>query len=297
MIVRKLFAAIALSVLALSPVVAQGTISGTVTDAATNAPIEHAFVIARSTAPSTSPHPGPWGGWWLNIAFTSSQGTYSIDVDAGNYDVTARKWGLVAQTTNVDVTDGATTTADFALGAPTFGTIAGVVTDADTGLPLENARVRARKANSFRSYGALTDAAGAYSMDVRTGDYDVTARKFGYEGSAATAVTVTDGNTSTVDIALSTPDTGTLQVTVNDNAGVGADGAFVIGRRAGSGGWFSWGAGGWIFGQTDSMGFIEFADIRTGDWNVRAGLPNTGRAMGMATVTDGMTTTLTITLP
>lgn len=298
---RKLFTALALTFLTVAPVMAQGTISGTVTDADTMAPIEHAIIIARDTAPSTGG--SPWGGgWWSNITITGTDGTYSLDLDAGNYDVTCRKWGYVAQTANADVTDGATTTADFALGTPTFGTIAGTVTDADTMLPIENARVTVRSTTNNGWGGwrwGRTDAAGAYSIDnVRTGDHEVTVRKHGYETSAANAVTVTDGMTSTVDVALSAPATGTLVVQVNDNMNVGVDGAFVMGRRNGSGfGWFGWASGGLVFGMTDAAGSVQFDDVRTGDWMLWAGVQGSGRASATGTVTDGMTTNVTITLP
>ena len=76
-----------------------GTISATVTDAATRSPIEGATVVVEGTPKS---------------ATTVADGTYTIDVAEGVYDVTASANGRVSQTVS-GVTVASTVTVDFAL--------------------------------------------------------------------------------------------------------------------------------------------------------------------------------------
>lgn len=76
------------------------------------------------------------------------------------------------------------------------GTIAGVVTDTDTGDFIEGALVTAGV------YTTTTDADGEYSFDVDPDTYDVECSFDGYETSTQTGIVVTSGNTSQVDFAL-----------------------------------------------------------------------------------------------
>ncbi len=98
-------------VTAFAPVGA-GTLAGTVTDAATGKPIAGATVSVGSTT-----------------AATSSTGTYSAVVAAGADTVTARAFGYVEKTaTGVQVTQGQTTTQNFALATAATVTLSGTVT-------------------------------------------------------------------------------------------------------------------------------------------------------------------------
>ena len=208
-----------------------------------------------------------WG--FGNADFTDMSGAYSIDdLSPGTYEVTAQRFGYVAMTAMVDVVDGQNTVADFVLSAPTFGTVAGTVTDAATTTPLENARVRVTGMGGFFGgfFGpsAMTDATGAYSIDdVRTGDRDVSFRKNGYFSQSA-MVTVTDGATTTADAALDPLAFGTVTGVVTDGAGAPVEGAFVFTRGMGSG-FF----GGWAFTQTDATGAFTLDDVLTGERDIR----------------------------
>lgn len=79
------------------------------------------------------------------------------------------------------------------------GTVAGTVTDADGGAPIEGAAV----AVEGTSLSALTDGAGAYSLEVPPGTHSVTASAAGYTSQTTSGVEVTDGSSTTLDFALS----------------------------------------------------------------------------------------------
>jgi len=78
------------------------------------------------------------------------------------------------------------------------GTLNGTITDAGTGQPLSGATVTA---DGPIDRTATTGADGTYSFILSTGDYTVTASKFGYVTGTVNA-TVVDGGTTTADIAL-----------------------------------------------------------------------------------------------
>ncbi len=78
------------------------------------------------------------------------------------------------------------------------GALEGTITDTNTGNPVAGATVEI----TDLSLSTTTDENGHYIfMTVPTGDYTVTASKFGYEESSA-SVEITDGNTTTQDFAL-----------------------------------------------------------------------------------------------
>ena len=101
---------------------------------------------------------------------------------------------------------------------PTTGSIAGIVTDFDTGLPIQSASVSTDTGQS-----ASTDIDGNYTLaNVPTGDRTVTVSASGYD-SDSQPVAVSDGSTSARNFAL-TPavtggGTGTLKGTVMSASG------------------------------------------------------------------------------
>jgi len=82
--------------------------------------------------------------------------------------------------------------------APQAGTITGTVTDAG-GNPIGFANVHAMGA--FADAGAMTDAAGIYSIDVPAGEYTVEVMRVNYSPSMA-QVTVESGVSTTLDFTL-----------------------------------------------------------------------------------------------
>jgi N-acetylneuraminic acid mutarotase len=160
-----------------------GTLEGTVTDSVTNAPISGATIQVTPLGASTT---------------TGPTGHYSMTLPVDTYDVTAGAFGYQSQTaTGVDVTDGGTTTQDFALVAAPNHTVSGHVRDAD-GNPLANATVTIL---GTPIPSATTDATGAYSIpNVPEGQYDVRASA-GRCNTAQTQHLVVDGD-ETLDFSL-----------------------------------------------------------------------------------------------
>ena len=172
---------------------ATGTISGTVTDADTLDPIAGA-TVSDGTRQAT----------------TDANGDYSItDVPEGTYTVTASQEGYVnASQTNVVVTENTTTTVNFALTAIAYGAIEGIITDADSGNPIEGAIV------TDGTRQATTDTTGYYLVtDVPEGGYTVIASAAGYQ-DATQIVAVTGGSTIAADFVLQ-PVTEATTVTVD----------------------------------------------------------------------------------
>ncbi len=260
-----LLTTLALGALAAAPAAVEaqtGSVSGVVTSDAGD-PLMGVWVRA-SDGGST------WG--FGQSDFTGMDGAYAIDnLAPGSYEVSARRFGFETMTATVDVVDGVNTVQDFVLSAPTFGTVAGVVTDSATGLPIEDAFVRVTGTSAGGFFGgffgnfAITDAAGAYSVDdVRTGDRDVSFHKLGYF-SQTVVVTVADGVTTTADAALDPLTFGTVTGIVVDGLGVPVDGAFVFTRGGGGGGFL----GGWSVTTTDATGAFSLEDVVTGERDIR----------------------------
>ena len=97
-----------------------GTLSGTVTNAVTLAPIGGALVQAGAYSTYTQPN-----------------GTYAMNLPAGTYDVTASAFGYTPETAlGVAITDGNTTTQDFALTPSASAELDGFVVGQAHGWPL-----------------------------------------------------------------------------------------------------------------------------------------------------------------
>ena len=83
-------------------------------------------------------------------------------------------------------------------GAPTTGTLQGTVTDASTSNPISGALV-----DAGGGYSDLTDASGFYQIaNLPAGSYNVTASATGYTPSTVNGVSITAGNTTTQNFAL-----------------------------------------------------------------------------------------------
>jgi subtilisin family serine protease len=92
-----------------------GTLQGTVTDAESGNPVAGATVSIE----------GPVS----RSRTTAADGTYSITLPVGDYDVTVSRFAYQSQTKSAAVTEGAETTLDFALERAPSKTITGKVTD------------------------------------------------------------------------------------------------------------------------------------------------------------------------
>ena len=188
----------------------RGAVQGTVRDAA-GAPVANAAVTLTSGS--------PFGG--VRTATTTPTGQYSIaNVFVGEFGVTVRSAALqsAGRTAGALLQDGTTVTADVALAAS--ATIEGTVLRADGATAFVG---RVRLSNGLT---ADTDQAGFYRFTlVPLGDYslDVTDSS-GERGTAAASLAAQD-QVATVNIRLT--GVGTVNVTVQDAAGVPSSGAEV----------------------------------------------------------------------
>jgi N-acetylneuraminic acid mutarotase len=167
---------------------AHGKITGIVTDASTNQPIAGATVTTAGAITATTT--------------TASNGSYSLTLPVGAYDLTFAGFGYATQTvTGLQVTNGGTTTKNAALGPVPFVTVSGAVTDGSGhGYPLY-----ARIDVNGRPGGPVftNPGTGRYSVNLpenNTWAFKVTATLPSYQTVNAT-VPVGTGNV-TQDVAI-----------------------------------------------------------------------------------------------
>ncbi len=103
-----------------------------------------------------------------------------------------------------------------ALSQGPHGDIAGTVTDKDSGTPIAGATV-----STPEGYETRTDAHGKYDLAAAVGAYDVSASAFRYPKQTQTGIHVDDGQTTSVDFALSSVPSATVSGTVTDGSGHG----------------------------------------------------------------------------
>jgi hypothetical protein len=184
-----------------------GGIAGHVTDSVSHAALAGATVAIQGGASTT----------------TDGAGAYSFsNLAAQSYSVTASAAGhTTSAPANVTVTAGNTTTQDFAL-VPTTGSISGHVTNAAGGAPISGATVSIQGGGS-----TATDANGLYTFSgLAPASYTLTASKTGFVTSSPVNVSVSAGNTTTQNFALTavgTQATGYFYV-ASSLAGTGGDG-------------------------------------------------------------------------
>ena len=176
----------ALALLNAAPIGETGTVAGIVTDAANGDPLAGATI--------------DFVGEFSRSVTTGDDGTYSVQLSAGAYDVTVSKFGYVTATTTVTVVAGETTTSDHALTAAPSVTLSGTVTDGsghewplyasvDVGGPADDTWTNPETGE----YSVTVPSNASYDVTI-TADYP------GYTASTET-VTIGDGDT-THDAAL-----------------------------------------------------------------------------------------------
>jgi len=135
---------------------------------------------------------------WITITSGSSgtgDGTVEYTVSA-NTDTEEREGTIIIVEETFTITqEGKTVTT-------TTGTISGTITDATTGDQVEGATVMAIGLTGA-PITATTDSDGAYTIsDVPAGTYTIAVSADGYEDAFQPSITVTAGETTTVDISL-----------------------------------------------------------------------------------------------
>ena len=160
-----------------------GTLIGTVTNASNGAPISGARIDI--TGPSN------------RTLSTGADGTYRSTLPTGDYTVAASAFGFQNASASVSITEGQTTTQDFALTPAAAYTVSGHVRDG-AGNAVANAIVTIQ---NTPIPPVTTGADGSYSFaSVPAGTYTMSASAGGCFGAQSQSVTV-DGN-ETVDFSL-----------------------------------------------------------------------------------------------
>jgi hypothetical protein len=218
-----------------------GFLAGQITDISNGRGVPGATVRIRGTLMATTTNTN---GQYLITDIPISVSGATIDASAPGY--TGNSFGPTP------IKAGDTTTVNVQL-SPNFASIAGRVEDATTGIGLGNAIVRITKAGMTTN----TDSDGLYlvrDVPLTASGTTLEAFKAGFSTAYTSNVTVTYGQTTTVNIRL-TATTGMIVGAVSDSmTGVGLTGAIV--RVAGSS----------LFATTDTNGsyVISQVEVRTG---------------------------------
>jgi subtilisin family serine protease len=170
----------AFAAVSAAPRGAVGSLSGTITSG--GSPLAGATVVAEGPISRTTT--------------SAADGTYSFPVlSAGDYVVTASKFGFSDATGNVTVTDGGAAVLDLSLTAAADATLSGTVTAG--GSPVAGANVSL----AGTPLSDVTDANGAYSIVAPQGQYSMTVAS-PLRCFAEVTQTVTLTSNTTVDVEL-----------------------------------------------------------------------------------------------
>lgn len=243
-----------------------GSITGLVTRVDNGNPLAGASV---STVPATS------------TMTTNAAGQYTITgVAAGSYQVNVTATGYTSASSNVTVTAGQVTTADFPLTSNTQGSIAGVVTRQGTSQLLAGVSISTTPATST----TVTDANGHYQLNsVAPGSYRVNASLTGYVAGYVD-VTVTAGQQATGPIPL-TPAPGSISGTIlNATTNDPIAGVTVTTNPSTTS------------VVTDAGGHYLISNVPAGDYDVTANAGGYEPATASASVQSGQTVTLNLSL-
>ncbi|SDU78554.1 S8 family serine peptidase [Jiangella alkaliphila] len=183
-------------------------VAGTVVDAASLAPVPDVVVSVPGLGVSQR---------------TTTDGRFDLRLPPGTYSLEAAWEGrLVATVDALTVTD-TVRSADIALSG-----VAGRVIDAVTGKPASHTAVTAQGTAGDTGVSTTTAGDGSYRLYLSPGTYTLTARRFGYADLAGAGASVTDGQVTSRDLALSPLPTSTITGVVSYAAsGTGVPGVTV----------------------------------------------------------------------
>ncbi|MDY6917315.1 MAG: carboxypeptidase-like regulatory domain-containing protein, partial [Chloroflexota bacterium] len=158
-------------------------IEGVVADAETSLPITGAEVVVSETG---------------QTKYTNANGCYRFFLPPGQYTLCASSFGYESDAAAASVVENVHTAQDFSLVPMPTGTISGVVTDAETGEPLDGVTVRAVDT----PVSTTSNASGLYSLELPSGVYDISVSLWGYKTGSVQAISLAGGQVVTVDMAL-----------------------------------------------------------------------------------------------
>ncbi|MDI6807636.1 MAG: S8 family serine peptidase [Candidatus Eisenbacteria bacterium] len=167
-------------------VAGMGTLAGTITSSG-GGPVEDALVLIVDTG---------------QRVYSDEFGHYSLSVVGGTHTVEVSHFGYQTYTTTVSVVADQTTGLDVVLSQLPSGTIAGFVTDAETGAGI-SANITVKLAGNPVAWTSTDPLTGAYSILVCVGTYDlVFSPPFPYPLTIRTNVQVFQDVTTTLNVTM-----------------------------------------------------------------------------------------------
>lgn len=134
--------------------------------------------------------------------FSDASGYYSMQIVAGDHTVEVSRFGYETLTAAATVEADETTTLDVTLAQLPSGSVAGSVTDGETGAGIA-ANITVRLAGTAVVWSATDPSSGAYDLTLPVGTYDlVFAPVFPYPHTTRTGIVVMEAMTTPLDIAL-----------------------------------------------------------------------------------------------
>lgn len=130
---------------------------------------------------------------------TDASGFYKVIAGAGTWAMSASLFGQTVNAPAVVVVQNGTTVQDFALPALTYYTVSGTISETGTGTGIPAMIMVANQDLLAPAWAAATDAAGAYSIVVPAGTWDLVVSHPGY--LSATQNVVVSGSTN-LDVQL-----------------------------------------------------------------------------------------------
>ncbi|MBD8026767.1 S8 family serine peptidase [Ureibacillus sp. Re31] len=125
-------------------------------------------------------------------------GSYSLTHSAGDFTVKAEAYGFASEQQSVELEADGSVSANFTLEELPQNSVAGAITDQQTGEPIEGATLLLVEDANIAP--VITDANGSYSITAYEGDYTLKVVADGYH-SKEVAVSI-DGDGATMDISL-----------------------------------------------------------------------------------------------
>ncbi|MDQ7826135.1 MAG: carboxypeptidase regulatory-like domain-containing protein [Candidatus Eremiobacteraeota bacterium] len=245
----------------MTPLTLKGTVAGQVTDRNTGARLERALVFIGCTD-----------------CRSDAEGNYSLDVLAGPRLIFALKHGYDPYVDLVWVTAADTLTCDIRM-TPFWdtGEVTGVVTDSQSGSPLENAKV------AIGATSVLTDGRGYFELDgIIAGTRTIIASKAGYAGYTGSVAVQGSAATSCNFSMTPYPSAGSVSGTVTDSVTQRPVEDATVSIEA-------------TKAYTDSEGRYRLAGIAIGSRTIRVVKTGYQSSSTMVTVVSG-TTTCNVTL-
>jgi hypothetical protein len=153
-------------------------ICGYITNVATGKPVSNANIYVD------------WGNWmegYGNETFSDTTGFYTINVAAGHVELSVSRDGYMQRDfEEYTITDGETLWLNMSLTLRPRedAMVCGYVTDANTGMPIDNAQVYLEWQNEYYNRmdnETMTDSSGFYSMNVAGGETHLDIEKREYQ--------------------------------------------------------------------------------------------------------------------